>query len=311
MMKKQISILTILLLASGLFALFITPRIWDPEPILVFRIGIGAGIALLSVAGAIGYQIFLWGNRFAGKQSTKLLEKAQEDFETDHRLFLQRLNHEIKNPLTGLNADMANILELIDAEEKQRVVKNAFRSLERINQLMDDLRKLSELDISNIEQRPVDVPQLVGEMIAAIESHPKYAGRHINTIYSMVPSPFPVIYGDRDLLGLAIFNILDNALKFTSPEDAIEVRVREDGRAVIIEIADTGGGISINDQEHIFEELYRGSNARGKEGSGLGLPLVKRIIQLHSGGITVRSQQGQTKATVFTIRLSMQPPLIS
>ena len=81
------------------------------------------------------------------------------------------------------------------------------------------------------------------------------------------------------------------------------MRASEDGQTIVIEVADSGGGIAPEDQLKIFEELYRGTNARSTEGSGLGLALVKRIIALHSGQIYMRSSQAEPRGTVFTIRL--------
>jgi two-component system OmpR family sensor kinase len=94
---------------------------------------------------------------------------------------------------------------------------------------------------------------------------------------------------------------LDNAVKFTAPGDTIEIRAYEDSNQVVIEVADTGPGISEAEIEHVWEELYRGEQARGVPGSGLGLPLVRAIIQLHGGQIQLRSRPNQ--GTVFNIRL--------
>jgi K+-sensing histidine kinase KdpD len=85
---------------------------------------------------------------------------------------------------------------------------------------------------------------------------------------------------DRDLLALAVFNLVENALKFTYGKEAVEVRALEDGKAIVIEIADSGPGIPPDELSKIFEELYRGANARGIEGSGLGLALAQRIVEL-------------------------------
>jgi len=100
-----------------------------------------------------------------------------------------------------------------------------------------------------------------------------------------------------------VYNLVENALKFTSRKDSVEVRALEDGRTIVIEVADTGAGIPPEDLGSIFEELYRGSNARGTEGSGLGLALVNRIAILHGGGVGVRSSQTDPRGTVFTLRL--------
>jgi two-component system OmpR family sensor kinase len=105
------------------------------------------------------------------------------------------------------------------------------------------------------------------------------------------------------LLVLAVYNLVENALKFTAGNDSVEIRALEDGRVVVIEVADSGAGISPDDVSKIFEELYRGSNARSTEGSGLGLALVNRIAHLHGGGVGVRSSQQEPRGTVFTLRL--------
>ena len=100
-----------------------------------------------------------------------------------------------------------------------------------------------------------------------------------------------------------MYNLVENALKFTSAQDSVEVRALEDGRAIVVEVADSGAGIPSEDLTKIFEELYRGSNARGTDGSGLGLALVNRIVSLHGGQIDVRSRQDGPHGTVFTVRL--------
>jgi two-component system OmpR family sensor kinase len=125
----------------------------------------------------------------------------------------------------------------------------------------------------------------------------------MNLLISKIPSPFPLVTGDRDLLALAVYNLIENALKFTSGEEAVEVRALEDGRAIVVEVADSGPGIPDEELSKIFEELYRGANARGIEGSGLGLALAQRIVELHGGQIMVRSSQTGPRGTVFTIRL--------
>jgi signal transduction histidine kinase len=108
------------------------------------------------------------------------------------------------------------------------------------------------------------------------------------------------------LLGLVMYNLIENALKFTSGDQAVEVRALEDEKTIVIEVADSGAGIPSEELPKIFEELYRGANARGIEGSGLGLALVKRIVELHSGQIKVRSHQDDPHGTVFTVRLPVK-----
>ena len=243
-----------------------------------------------------------WDRRHIAQTHTLYADYLQTERD-NRRNFMRRLDHEIKNPLTGLRAALVNLKEEQTDEQRQRAVGNANRAVERLIRLLTDLRKLSELEERAIERYLVDVPELLDDVVTAARVNPAYEGRDVNLLIPKVPSPFPSIIGDRDLLLLAVYNLVENALKFTSAQDSIEVRVMEDGRAIAIEVADTGPGIPPEDLSKIFEELYRGSNARGTEGSGLGLALVNRIATLHGGGVGVRSSQVDPRGTVFTLRL--------
>jgi len=246
--------------------------------------------------------VYYWDRRRTAQAQTMYADYLQ-DTNQKRRNFLRRLDHEIKNPLTGLRAALVNLQEARENEERARAVTNAGRALERLTRLLTDLRKLSDLEERTIERFPVDVPDLLEDVVTAVKILPVCKGREISVLIPKVPSPFPTIIGDRDLLVLAVYNLVENALKFTSVEDSIEVRALEDGRAIAIEVADSGTGIPAEDVSKIFEELYRGSNARSTEGSGLGLALVHRIVTLHRGGVGVRSSQAEPRGTVFTMRL--------
>jgi two-component system OmpR family sensor kinase len=238
-----------------------------------------------------------------GERTQSLVEGAKYEAEQGRRRFLRRLDHELKNPLTGLRAALVNMQEAQAVTDRQRAVENASHAVERLTRLLTDLRKLSDLGERPIELWQVDVPDLLQDVVEAAHSLPAYKGREVSLLIPKVPSPFPTITGDRDLLVLAIYNLVENALKFTCETDSVEIRVFEDGRVIIIEVADSGAGIPPEDVSKIFEELYRGSNARSTEGSGLGLALVSRIIALHGGQIDVRSSQEEPRGTVFTVRL--------
>ena len=223
--------------------------------------------------------------------------------EQKRRQFLRRLDHEIKNPLTGLRAALVNLQEAQAADERLQAGQNAGRAVERLTRLLTDLRKLADLDERPIERYSVNVHELLDDVVEAASALPAYEGRNISLLIPKIPSPFPMITGDRDLLVLAVYNLVENALKFTSANDSVEVRALEDGRSIVIEVADSGAGIPPEDLSKIFEELYRGSNARSTEGSGLGLALVNRIAVLHGGGVGVRSSQNEPRGTVITLRL--------
>lgn len=269
--------------------------------VTIRNLGIVAFMMGLFITGLL----LIFYNRAIRRQTEThtLIEAAKLEAEQGRRRFLRRLDHEIKNPLTGLRAALVNMQEVKAEVDRKRAVDNASNAVERLTRLLTDLRKLSDLGERPIELWQVDVPDLLQDVVDAAHVLPAYGGREVNLLIPKVPSPFPMITGDRDLLVLAVYNLVENALKFTCETDSVEIRVNEDGRAILIEVADSGVGIPAEDVSKIFEELYRGSNARSTEGSGLGLALVYRIIALHGGQITVRSSQEEPRGTVFTIRL--------
>jgi two-component system, OmpR family, sensor kinase len=301
-----LSLLIFLPLLVGVMASVIAQSIWDSVPILLFKIDVGLVAFLAGLSLTLFLLVFRLGVALSEKRSGKVIEETLRESEQGRQRFLRRLDHEIKNPLTGLRAALVNLQESGNSAERQRASENASRAVERLTRLLTDLRKLSDLEERSIERILVDVPDLLDDVVEAARELPSYQGRNINLLIPKVPSPFPSVTGDRDLLLLAVYNLVENALKFTSAHDWLEIRALEDGKAIVIEVADSGAGISSEDQSKIFEELYRGSNAQSTEGSGLGLALVNRIVALHGGVVDVRSNQRQPRGTVFTVRLPVR-----
>jgi two-component system OmpR family sensor kinase len=296
-------VLILLPLVLGAVFSFLAQRTWDPVPLMVFKIDVG----MVAFAGGVVLTLFFGAaylNGWAKEQrAQKRIEQSRQELEQGRQRFIRRLDHEIKNPLTGLRAALVNLQETRDSTERRMAAENANRAVERLTRLLNDLRKLSDLEERSIEQMPVNIPELLDDVVGAARTIPAYQGRNVSLFITKVPAPLPPVRGDRDLLSLAVYNLVENALKYSSPNDSVEVRALEDGKAVVVEVADSGGGIASEELSKIFEELYRGSNARSTEGSGLGLALVNRIISLHGGQIDVRSRQNGPRGTVFTVRL--------
>ena len=295
--------LTFLPFLLGILASLLVQGFWNPVPVLVFKVDIGV-IAFVAGLAISAFFVAIWmGATSTENKAIRKIEDAIHEAEQGRRRFLRRLDHEMKNPLTGLRAALVNLQEAQSKDERIRAGENAKRAQERLSALLTDLRKLADLEERQIERERVDVADLLNDVVDAARSIPAYEGRNISLFVTKVPSPFPCVIGDRDLLVLAMYNLVQNALKFTSVDEPVEVRALEDGKAIVVEVADSGAGIQSEDLPKIFEELYRGTNARGTEGSGLGLALVNRIITLHGGQIFVRSRQENPRGTVFTVRL--------
>jgi signal transduction histidine kinase len=305
-MKFRTTLIILLPMLLGFLASAVAQAFFKPVPVLLFKVDIGmaiflAGLFVSMLLGA-GCLAAMWKQR----EAKQWMEQAGRENQESRRQFIRRLDHEIKNPLTGLRTALVNLREARAAEEQERAAENASRAAERLSRLLADLRKLSDLEERPLEMLPVDVPQLLNEMVEAVALVPAYGKRSVELLISRVPWPMPTVTGDRDLLGLGVYNLLDNALKFTSAEESVELRARVEGRAIVIEVADSGMGILPGDLGKVFEELYRGTNARGVEGSGLGLALVHRIVTLHGGLLEVRSSQDSPRGTVFSMRLPIK-----
>jgi len=276
---------------------------YTPVPLVAFKIDIGMLVFLLGVGFSIFLVAYFFGNEIRAWYARQDEYFIRLDSEAERRRFIRRLDHEIKNPLTGLQAALVNIQEAPTNTDRQRAGENARHAVTRLARLLADLRKLSELEERAVERLAVDIPTLLTEVTEAVESLPSAQDRKVNLLISRVPWPFPPVTGDRDLLSLVFYNLIENAVKFTTSADSVEVRALEDGRAIVVEVADSGPGIPPEELPKIFDELYRAVNARGIEGSGLGLALARRIVTLHGGAMEVRSRQDDPRGTVFTVRL--------
>jgi two-component system OmpR family sensor kinase len=222
------------------------------------------------------------------RADARALEQARAE---RHRLLL-RLDHELKNPLTAARVGLANLTSLSLSEHAAESAHGVEEQVLRMSQLVANLRKLAELEERPVERDPVAVAELLEEVETDLRDAPAGHGRQLVVTVSRAPWPLPPVRGDRDLLYLALHNLATNALKFSDPADTVEIRAFENRDHVVIEVADTGRGIPTSAQGDVWEELARADNARGVEGSGLGLSLVRSIVAVHGGHASLTSREG-------------------
>jgi two-component system, OmpR family, sensor kinase len=293
--------------AAGLFAAAVLNSGRVANPVLLLRAEVSALVSLLgllvglALAGALLLQE--WQRRH-----DRALDRLQAQSLEDRRRFLRRLDHELKNPLTAIRAGLANLAAAGDNglnENSRRILTSVEAQTLRLSRLTADLRKLSDLESIRLERAAVDLAQLLQEAMELAQDKPQARERRLSLTIPQAPWPLPTVSGDWDLLFLAVYNLLDNTLKFTRAGDTIEVRAFEDGAHIVVEVADTGPGIPESETPYVWEELYRAESARGIPGSGLGLALVRAIVERHGGQVTLRSRAGQ--GTVVALRLPATP----
>jgi len=293
--------LAAILLLGGVIALGRTGLI--SNPVLYLRGKLTAllfwgGVGLLILFG--GHAVYLARKN---RKTAESIQKLKDEFHRNRRRFLQRLDHELKNPLTAIRAGMTNICSETLSEYVSREAAAVQSQALRISELVADLRKIASLEDVVLDLSAVNLADLLEGIIEGINAGRDLGDRELLLITPSAPWPLPEINGDPDLLLLAVHNLIENALKFTDPGDIVEVRAHEEGDYVVIEVADTGRGILEAEQDRIWEELYRGTQSHGVPGSGLGLPLVKTIAEKHGGKVGLLSKPGQ--GSVFSLYLPL------
>ena len=300
-------LLALLPLALGIALVLLARGGWIENPNLYLS-GPASGLALLGgVLATLLAAAFIALSASAERRRKGEIARLEALHAEEHRRFLRRLDHELKNPLTAIQAGLANLSTAGGgaSEGLREAQAEALESMRaqtlRLSRLAADLRKLADLETRPLERTPVNVADLLSEAVEVAQDHPEAPQRELALTVPRAPWPLPEVNGDPDLLFLAVHNLLTNAIKFTSLGDRIEVRAQEDGAAVVNEVADTGPGIPEDEIALVWEELYRGKGARGIPGSGLGLALVRAIAERHGGTVGLRSRKGQ--GTVFALRL--------
>lgn len=224
--------------------------------------------------------------------------------------FVEQATHELRTPLTNIRLCMEQLLDAPDLEPAKRaqnlnVVNQEVRRLERI---VGDMLSISEIEAGTLQLAPDDVrlAPMFEEIQADFTAQAK--NKNLRLTFAMPPK-LPTMVGDRDKLTLAITNVLGNAIKYTPEGGDVTVSVRADEKELIVQIADTGIGMSQEDAAKVFERFYRAKDPRVSKitGTGLGLALARDVVKLHGGDIGVESIKD--KGSTFTIRVPLGAPL--
>ncbi|MEN6510530.1 MAG: ATP-binding protein [Chloroherpetonaceae bacterium] len=227
----------------------------------------------------------------------KKLEKIKKDF-------IINVSHELKTPLTAVKGFIETLEEEITDDEHLRYVQIVRRHTDRLIGIVQDLLLLSELEdnsaINKLLISPVDFSILIDGITKLFEQKLKEKNLYLNI---HIEPNFPKINVDAYRFEQVLINLINNSLKYTE-KGGIEINAYTNNDKVIIEILDTGVGISPEDRERIFERFYISDKSRSRKsgGSGIGLSIVKHIVMLHNGKISV--DPTYTKGAKFVIELT-------
>lgn len=219
--------------------------------------------------------------------------------------FINNFSHEFKTPIVSIlgfarllksqNLDMAQSQEYLDIiiEESQR--------LSELSATVLSLSKVESLTLLT-DKTAYSLSEQIRESLLLLES--KWEKKRISFDINLEEV---MIRADGPLLKQVWMNLLDNAIKFSPAEECIIVALRSDNRNAVVSVKDHGIGMADNTQRFIFDKFYQGDTSHHMEGNGLGLPLVKRILELHKGTVAVKSQAGRGSTFIVRLPLDGQP----
>jgi signal transduction histidine kinase len=221
--------------------------------------------------------------------------------------FLAMLSHELRNPL----APMVTSLELLgldppESVPQRRALEVIERQLKHLTRLVDDLLDVARVTSGKIELRkaPVDLSASLEQAIAT--SRPAIRERNHDLLVKLPQEPIR-LFADGVRLTQIVSNLLNNAARYTDPGGRIELSAVRDGDEVVIRVIDNGRGIPLELSDRIFDVFFQ--KLPGAGGLGLGLTLVRRLVELHGGTVSARSE-GEGKGSEFEVRLPAPPDLV-
>ena len=222
--------------------------------------------------------------------------------------FLATLSHELRNPLNVILGYSELLLRMPEIEGSQRLIKMGEalrRNAQSQSQLINDLLDLSRLQRGKISLN-LETVSLAAIIDNAVETVRTDAAAKEIEIRLHVDDQLLFVEGDRLRLQQIAWNVLNNAVKFTPAGGSIEISLRSGGDSAVLLVTDTGQGIDVSFLPHVFEMFRQadGSNRRRHGGLGIGLALVRQLVQLHGGSISAQSD-GPNKGSQFTIRLPL------
>jgi signal transduction histidine kinase len=251
-----------------------------------------AGLAMMGV-------MVLMGGYFTLRAVSR--ELAVSRLQSD---FVSAVSHEFRTPLTSM-LHLTDSLDrgiVVDEERRRQYYGALAHETTRLHRLVESLLNFGRMEAGAFEYRfePVDLAALVGDVVAEFQKEFASSGHHVEL---RADRSLPSVRADREALGRALWNLLDNAVKYSPSRPAIWVELAGEGKRIVLRVRDQGPGIPAEEQKEIFNKFVRGSAARASnvKGTGVGLAMVRHTIRAHGGEVWVESRPGD--GSTFTILL--------
>jgi two-component system sensor histidine kinase KdpD len=222
---------------------------------------------------------------------------------------LDAVTHALRTPLTSIKASVTNLLSNggLVAEQKHELLTIINEETDRLNRLVGEAGEMARLDAGEVELELK--PHTVDELIKAALEHCKgsLGSRPVNV---QVAPGLPPVRADLARAREVLVHLIENANQYSSPNQPITITAEAHGDTVVTSVADRGDGIDDLEQALIFEKFYRGKDQRySVEGTGMGLPIAKAIVEAHGGSINLMSQRGHGSVFSFSLPVDHSRPV--
>jgi signal transduction histidine kinase len=227
-------------------------------------------------------------------------ERSHRQIEDARRQLIAAVSHDLRTPLASLRLLVESIEDgVATGETRERYLRETRTHVEALTRLIDDLFELSRIEAGDISwtMRQVELGELIGDTVAAMRAPAEARGVAIN---AELPPREVVALANAEKVQRVLFNLIQNAIRHTPADGSVTVRARSGAGGVEVEVADEGAGIPAGQGERVFEAFYRGEEARGEEGAGLGLAISRAIVEAHGGRIWLEETTPGTRVR-FTL----------
>ena len=242
-------------------------------------------------------------------ESFNHMAESLDKYEKVRRDFIANVSHDLRSPLTSIQGFLGAILDGTIPEQKQEHYLNiVLEETKRLTKLTNDIVELSRAQTSTItlEKKRFDINDLIRESIERLEPRLKQKDIQINAMFAEKET---FVCADRDKIARVIYNLVDNAIKFSGEGEQIEIETAlKENKKLLVSVKDYGKGISEEDVKYVFDRFYKVDSSRGKDktGSGLGLSIVREFLLAHGENIAVKSEEGKGTTFLFCLKLAEQ-----
>jgi len=229
------------------------------------------------------------------------------ELDRQRQSYLSNVSHELRTPLTVTQGYLEALSTVELPQGCSRHVEVALHNCYRLGRMIDEILQVSRIEQGvaqrHLEWSPVDLTEIVRRAMKMLRTEATIKRLRVT---ERLPAGLPPMVGDERLLHLLLFNLLENAVKFTGEGGAVEVEVQRRGEEMLAWVRDTGIGISQEDQERVFDKFFTvdAGSARSYSGTGIGLYLAREVVAIHEGALRVESSS--PRGTTFEVRLPLR-----